>query len=117
MAGRWQKGQSGNPNGRPPRGRALTELLQLAGEELVVYEGERLPGKQVMASLLWQLATTGSAKLASGRKLTVGSATWLEVIKFIYGQVDGPPPKDVNVSSEGTPITLVVGGLDPNKDI
>lgn len=112
----WQKGQSGNPVGRPPRGRALTEILRNAGEEPVLFQGKEIPGKEVVAALIWQVVTTGKAELPGGRTLVVGAKSWLEVVKFLYGQLDGPPSRDVNVN-DGAPITLVVGGLDPNEDI
>ena len=40
----WPKGVSGNPNGRPPRGRAFADLLQLI---------EETPGAERAISKVW----------------------------------------------------------------
>ena len=36
----FQKGQTGNPNGRPPKSRALTEILEAAGGKTIEYQGK-----------------------------------------------------------------------------
>ena len=96
----WVKGQSGNPNGRPPKSRALTAILERAGSRTVEIDGKRVSGKRFMAQALFEIVTTGETRLASGREIVAGPQAWLEIVKFVYAQIDGPPPKDVNIGGQ-----------------
>lgn len=104
--GGWTKGKSGNPNGRPPKSRALTEILEKAGNQTVEVDGKKVTGKRVVASLLWQVATTGTAKFPDGTLLSVAPQDWLSVVKFIYTQVDGPPKSEMDITSNGEAIPI-----------
>lgn len=107
--GAWQKGQSGNPKGRPPSSRALTEILEAAGSRSVEYKGKNVARKRVLAALLWEAATTGKTTMPSGDELQLASPDWLAVVKMLYSQIDGPPVKQLDVTSGGNPITGYVG--------
>lgn len=86
------KGRTNNPNGRPPKERALTALLEAAGSATTTdAEGKRVSGKRLVAALAWELATTGKVTLPSGRIMTADMTEWLTAVKWLYGQVDGPP--------------------------
>ncbi|HEV2863045.1 MAG TPA: DUF5681 domain-containing protein [Pyrinomonadaceae bacterium] len=89
----FRPGHSGNPNGRPPKFRALTDLLSLRGDAQVTLDGEKLSGGELLARLLWQIATTGKAKFPDGTELIVGPKDWLETVKWLYVHIDGPAPK------------------------
>jgi hypothetical protein len=101
----WQKGQSGNPNGRPPSERALTQILEAAGSKSVEYQGKNVARKRVLAALLWEAATTGKTTMPSGAELQLGPTDWMAIVKMLYSQIDGPPVKQVDVTSGGKPIT------------
>ena len=103
----WEPGQSGNPNGRPKR--ALTEILERAGAASVEEDGKRLSGKRFVARCLWDIAKTGKCTLADGRELVAGPDGWFDIVKFLYSQIDGPPPKDVNLGGQAdNPLSIEV---------
>ena len=104
----WVKGQSGNPAGRKPKQRALTEILARAGSMSMEVDGKRISGRRLMARHLWEIANTGRTTLADGREIIAGPQAWLDVVKFLYAQVDGPPPKELNVGGQPDNPLLVV---------
>lgn len=86
----WKAGKSGNPRGRPPKVRSLTEYLKAGGDRMVYDDyGRLLSAKEATARLLWEFATRGEISL-SGRIMEAESTTeWLNVVKWIYQHVDG----------------------------
>lgn len=60
---------------------------------LVEHGGKKLAGGELVALLLWEIATTGTAKFPDGTELIVGPRDWLETVKWLYAHIDGPPPK------------------------
>lgn len=103
---RWQPGESGNPRGRPPKQRALTEILRRAGSQTLEVDGKRISGKRLIARMLWELATRGESKFPDGRELKVGGQGWLDIVKFLYAQIDGPPRAEVDVTTDGRALDL-----------
>lgn len=87
----WRKGQSGNPNGRPPKEKALTSILERYGEE----QEDGKTRKERLAEELWALALSGD----------------LPAIKYIYDRLDGRPREtmDVDGSVGGTLIIVRPG--------
>lgn len=100
----WTKGKSGNPAGRPRKERALTEILEAAGNKTVKVGDKSVARKRVLAELIWQLMSDGKATLPNGRVLEPDPKDWLAVIQFLYKHIDGPPPASVDVTSGGEKI-------------
>ena len=100
----WKPGQSGNPKGKPPKHRELTEILQRAGAQTIEIDGKSVTGKRLVARMLWEIATTGQTKMPDGtpegRLILAGPDAWFDIVKFIYAQVDGPPPQSVKLGND-----------------
>ncbi|MEL6527575.1 MAG: DUF5681 domain-containing protein [Chloroflexota bacterium] len=89
---KFKKGQSGNPRGRPPKSRTLSNILSARAEDLVpTPDGTDLRTQQeIVADLLWQFATTGEVKLASGTLQADNIKDWVNAVSWLYTHIDGP---------------------------
>jgi hypothetical protein len=70
----------------------------------------------LIANMLWSLAVTGEATFPDGKKLTFAPEDWLGVVKFIYAQIDGPPKQDIDVTSGGETLCVVIRGPTDESD-
>lgn len=101
--GRWVKGQSGNPKGRPPKGLAITEALREIGNLKVEFvddsegntetdtdgEGERIVTyREALAEMLWDAAQDGVIQFGDGREVKLNAREWFEIVKWIKEQVE-----------------------------
>lgn len=102
-------GASGNPKGRPPKTRALTEILQKAGNGRSRVGDKRKSRKNLLADMLWAAVMTGEVLLTPEygppRLIALTGGDWFDAVKFLYNQIDGPPkvglfdvPEDTAVS-------------------
>jgi hydroxymethylglutaryl-CoA reductase len=87
-SGKWQPGQSGNPRGRKPKGRALTEILRLRGEKTVSIGGEQITAEQALAEVVWQFVLTGEVWLMGNRLKAQNVSEWASVVKWLYSHVE-----------------------------
>jgi len=96
------KGNNHNPRGRPPKSRALTTILEAALAKPITVEraggATRQAGNRVLAALVVELVTTGSATLPGGKVLEAAPKDWIETVKWIYGHIDGPPKAELELS-------------------
>lgn len=106
----WKPGQSGNPKGRPPKHRALTDLLEKAGSKTVEdIDGKKRNSKRILARIMWEFVINGKAQFPDGSVIVAeDSDDWLAVAKFIYQHIDGPPPKEIDLTSGGQPIKTYI---------
>lgn len=96
IRGRFRAGHSGNPNGRPPKSRALTEILERAGaQKMPMPDGALTERRRVLAEYLWNAVIHGEIELPPDKdgeqeKLRFSPKDWLETVKFLYQHIDGP---------------------------
>lgn len=90
----WKPGQSGNPNGRPPKGEALTDILR-----------EKVD-KDAIAEKLIQMAMEKGDIVA---------------LRYIYDRIDGKPIETVNQNVQEMPKVIrferaITDGADTGQD-
>lgn len=108
----FQPGQVANPYGRPPKNRALTEILERAGNRTLEIKGadgednKKVARKRLVADLAWQIITTGEATFPDGSVLHLEAKDWFDTVKWIYSHIDGPPKANLDITSNGNTITM-----------
>ena len=108
----WTKGNSGNPKGRPPKDRALTDLLEKAGSVMVSIDGKRVTSKRYLAQMVWQAVMTGEVIFPDEKRMKLSPQDWKDFVKWIYSHVDGPPTASVDLTTAGDKIIVTVKGVD-----
>lgn len=110
----FKKGASGNPNGRPVKNRALTAILEAAGNTKTEYDGKNTERRKILAELLWQVALTGKATLPDNQELAVAPQDWFGIVKFIYNHIDGAAKSELDVTSAGEKLNVIISYEDPD---
>jgi hypothetical protein len=88
----WVAGVSGNPKGRPPKGRALTEILKATLDKKVRAAGAqraRIQAKTQLAEMAVEGLITGVVTFSNGKTLKLTSQDWKDMLKWMYTHVDG----------------------------
>jgi hypothetical protein len=87
----------------------LTTALEKAGNKTVVYDGKPIAGKRLLARILWHGLLTGVIDFPDGSQLHLGPTDWKDIVKFIYGQIDGAPPQQLqHTGADGGPLSHLV---------
>lgn len=102
--GTFKPGQSGNPNGRPPKNRALTAILETALNKTADTPDGRVKRKRIIAEHITLAATEGRVVLPDGETMELGPKEWIDLLKWIYSHIDGPPRAEIDVTSDGKPL-------------
>jgi len=113
-SGRFPKGKSGNPKGRPKSGEALTELFRqyLDGIE----PGMRVPRKQQLVEELYHRAMGRVREGKNGKTTSTPGSD--ELLKYIINRLDGMPRQAVDLDAfiEGEEnLTVIIESQEKNK--
>ena len=99
------KGSKNNPNGRPPKSRALTDLLVKELSHTIDVDGVKVSGKKIVASLVVRAITTGRLKFPKDTADSVISVKdWIEFVKWLHVHVDGSVKTELDVTTGGEPL-------------
>ena len=86
----------------------MTTLLERALSRSLEFEGKRVSGKRVLARMVAEVLTKGTATFPDGKVLEVAAKDWLEFAKWAYGHIDGSPKQTLeHVGAGGGPIIVV----------
>lgn len=103
------KGKSNNPKGRPPKQRALTDLLVKELAHTVEVDGKGVSGKKLIAKNVISAVTTGRIRFPNDTEDSVISVKdWIDFMKWLYAHVDGPPKAEVDVTTGGEKIVVTL---------
>ena len=101
------KGKTNNPNGRPKKERALTDLLEKQLAHTIDVDGVRLSGKRLVAKSVVDAVTTGRVRFPGDTEDSVISVKdWIDFVKWLYVHIDGSVKTEVDVTSNGETIVV-----------
>jgi hypothetical protein len=89
--GGFTPGKSGNPSGRPPKSKCLSDLLNTELEKGVSSSGKKIAGKKLVAQLVTQVLTTGRLQFPDDTEPSIVSVKdWIEFCKWAYNYLEPP---------------------------
>jgi hypothetical protein len=106
----YKQGQSGNPNGRPRKARALTAILETElNKTIPTLDGRKVAKKREMARMAGELLTTGKTEYPDGRELQVEDfRDYFELMRWAYKHIDGDVLRTEVSGENGGPVQTEV---------
>lgn len=114
-----------NPVAGAIKGRALTDILKSIGEEVIEFVDEEgrvlgeIQKKEAMARIVWEAALKGRVVTVNGGEKSLGARDVMDLIKWLYAHIDGPPKQEVSITDENDGVTfeLTSGGAERIREI
>ncbi|MFA5714400.1 MAG: hypothetical protein WC998_01495 [Candidatus Paceibacterota bacterium] len=111
------KGKSNNLAGRPPKSKALSELLRKdLNRTYLNNAGQKIAAKRIITKRVIDALVTGKWQLADGTFTYLSFGETAELIKWVFLRVDGQPQAAINVTSDGESLTNVISVVVHNGD-
>jgi len=97
----------------------MTEILKRAGGKAVEANGKKVAGHRLIARLIWDLLTTGHTEFPDKTELRLAPKDWLELVRWVYSQIDGPPPTKLeHMGADGGEFTIrIISGINLDEDV
>ena len=102
------KGRTNNPNGRPPKAKSLSTMLEKALARTRDVGDRRVSGKQIVTEMIDRALTTGRVRFPEDTEESILSVKdWIDFVKWAYERVDGKPPQPLTGDSD-SPLKIAV---------
>lgn len=102
-SGMFQKGQSGNPGGRPKSGESLSSILRKKMDQVITVDGQEITAKEMIAIRLLELAINKKD---------------LNALKYCFDRIDGTPKLLQEISGNAdNPLNIAIQVIKPNEQI
>jgi hypothetical protein len=109
-------GKTNNPNGRPPKSKALTTMLETALGKTRLYQGKNVSGKLILADMVSKALITGRLRFPDDSEDSIISVKdWIEFVKWAYERIDGKPAQPLT-GPDGGPIEQRIETIEVVKD-
>lgn len=109
------KGNRNNPNGRPPKNRSLSTILEASLGKTVHVNGKGVNGKRVLADMVAKAVTTGRVRFPEDTEDSIISVKdWIGLVQWVYERIDGKPKQPLTGEAD-EPLRILVS-LQNDKD-
>jgi len=109
------KGKTNNPNGRPPKNKALTNLLEASLGHTIDVDGKKISGKRILADMVTSVLTTGRMRFPNDVEESIISIQdWIGMVKWVYDRIDGRPMQQIGGEGEDGSLVIQVKLKDSN---
>ncbi len=96
----FQKGQSGNPKGRPKKGMSWSDVLKEMADEEIEGDANVKTKMQIIASRLWKKANEGD----------------LKAIEMLMDRIDGKAKQSVDHTTNGESMNLTISFVKSDEE-
>jgi hypothetical protein len=101
------KGNKNNPYGRPPKSKALSDMLEVALGKTRLYNGKSTSGKRILSDMVSEAVITGRVKFPEDTEVSIISVKdWIELVKWVYERIDGKPKQPIGGSDDLSAIVV-----------